>query len=229
MTIGRLAIVRPLLKKVRPTLMNKNYHPVSNLCFLSKLVEKCVLQQFNAHCETYNVIPDFQSTNRNGYSTETSLIKLCNVLLWSMERQEATMVILLDLSTACNTVDHDLLLRIFQNHFGITDRALQWYHNYLRLRKMKVCVNGTHSKELSLKYGVPQGSCSGANNFVAYCAPIKDIVNKPVLINGYADDHSLHCTFNPNDSLNESQCVTDLQISVWDIARWMTSMQLKLN
>ena len=140
-----------------------------------------------------------------------------------------TMVVLLDLSAAFDTVDHDLLLRIFQNCFGIMGTALQWYDNYLRPRRMKVCVNGTYSKELNLKYGVPQGSCSGANNFVAYCAPIEDIVKEPVSINGYADDHSLRHTFNPNSSVDESQCVRDLQISVQDIAKWMTSMQLKLN
>ena len=192
-------------------------------------MEKCVLHQFNAHCERYDLIPDFQSAYRKGYSTETSLMKLCNDLLWSMERQEVTMVVLLDLSAAFNMVDHDLLLTIFQNHFGITGTALQWYDNYLRSRRMKVCVNGIYSKELNLKYGVPQGSCSGANNFVACCAPIEDIVKEPVSINGYADDHSLRCTFNPNSRADESQCVRDLQISVQDIAKWMTSMQLKLN
>ena len=225
----KVAIVRLLLKKAGLVLMNKNYRPVSNLSFLSKLVEKCVLQQFNAHCERYGLIPDFQSAYRKGYSTETSLMKLCNDLLWSMERQEVTMVVLLDLSAAFDTVDHDLLLTIFQNRFGITGTALQWYDNYLRPRRMKVCVNGIYSNELNLKYGVPQGSCSGTNNFVAYCAPIEDIVKEPVSINGYADDHSLHRTFNPNSRADESQCVRDLQISVQDIAKWMTSMRLKLN
>ena len=225
----KVAIVRPLLKKTGLALMNKNYRPVSNLSFLSKLVEKCALHQFNAHCETYSLIPDFQSAYRKGYSTETSLIKLCNDLLWSMERQEATMVVLLDLSAAFDTVDHDLLLRIFQNRFGLMGTALQWYDNYLRPRRMKVCVNGTYSKELNLKHRVPQGSCLGENNFVAYCAPIEDIVKEPVSISGYADDHSLHRTFNPNSSVDESQCVRDLQISVQDIAKWMTSMRLKLN
>ena len=210
----KVGIVRPLLKKAGLALMDKNYRPVANLSFLSKLVEKCVLQQFNVHCETYNLIPDFQSAYRNGYSIETSLIKLCNDLPWSMERQEATMVLLLDLSSAFDMVDHNLLQSIFHNHFGITDRALQWYDNYSRPRKMKVCVNGTYSKELSLKYSIPQGSCSGVNNFVAYCTPIEDIVIDPVLVNSYADHHSLCRTFNPNNSQDESQCVTDLQISV---------------
>ena len=85
-------------------------------------------------------------------------------------------VVLLDLSAVFDMMDHDLMLSILENHYGITDTALQWYETYLRPRWMKVCVNERYSKELSLKYGVPQGSCSGANNFVAYCAPIEHVV-----------------------------------------------------
>ena len=130
----KVAIVRPLLKKAGLALINKNYCPVSNLSFLSKLTEKCALQQFNSHCETYNLIPDFQSTYRAGCGAETSLIKLCNDLLWSMERQEVTMVVLLDLSAVFDAVDHDLLLRILENRYGITGKALQWYDTYLQPR-----------------------------------------------------------------------------------------------
>ena len=65
---------------------------------------------------------------------------------------------------------------------------------------MKVCVNTSYSKELNLKYGVPQGSYSGANNFMAYCSSIGDIIAKPIQINEYTDDHSLHRKFNPNDA-----------------------------
>ena len=56
----KTSIVRPLLKKAGLALINKNYQPVSNLLFPSKLVEKCALIQFNRHCDTYKLIPDFQ-------------------------------------------------------------------------------------------------------------------------------------------------------------------------
>ena len=94
---------------------------------------------------------------------------------------------------------------------------------------MKVCVNNSYSEELNFKYGVPQGSCSGVNNFVAYCSPIEEIINKPIQINGYSDNHSLHCKFNPNSSHEEIDTVVDLQLSVKNIANWMTSIRLKLN
>ena len=126
----KTSIVRPLLKKIGLELMHKNYCPVSNLSFLSKVVEHCALLQFNEHCATYNLILNFQSVYRPGYSTEIILLKLSNDILWSMEQQQVTMVILLDLLTVFNTVDHNLLLSIYQRRYGVTDSALASYESY---------------------------------------------------------------------------------------------------
>ena len=126
----KTSVVRPLLKKKGLDLLHKNFRPVSNLPLLSKLVEALV--QFNQHCKEHQLLPDFQSVYRQGYSTETSLIKMMNNVPWSMERKEITAVIILDMSVALDTVDHDLLLNILQNKYGITDTALQWYQSYLR-------------------------------------------------------------------------------------------------
>ena len=78
----KLAIVRPLLKKPGSKPLHKNYRPVSNLSFLSKLVEWCMLCQLLDCCTQHNLIPDFQSAYHNNYSTETSLLKLTNDILW---------------------------------------------------------------------------------------------------------------------------------------------------
>ena len=55
-----------------------------------------------------------------------------NDVLCGMEKKEVTAVIILDMSVAFNTVDHDLLLTILKHRYGITDTALQWYQSYLR-------------------------------------------------------------------------------------------------
>ena len=80
------AIVRPLLKKQGLELIAKNYRPVSNLPFMSKVVEKCMLQQFTAHCDANKLLPDYQSAYRTNLSCETALVKLHNDILWSMEQ-----------------------------------------------------------------------------------------------------------------------------------------------
>ena len=113
----RTAIVCPLLKKHGLDLLMINYRSVSNLCFLSKLVKCCLLIQLINCCNTNCLIPDFQSAYRENYSTETSLIRMCSNILWSMEKQQITMMVILDLLTAFDMVDHNILLDILQDHY----------------------------------------------------------------------------------------------------------------
>ena len=148
-----------------------------------------MLHQFNNHCDQHNLLPDFQSVYRKNYSKETALIKLVNEILWAMETKSIMAVTFLDLSAAFDTVDHDLLLDILNKKFGISELALQWFENYLRPRSIKVHVNKTYSNEKSLAFSVLQGSCSGANIFIAYCSPIGEIIPDSVAISGFADDH----------------------------------------
>ena len=146
-----------------------------------------------------------------------------------MGNQKVTLIVLLDLLAAFDTVDHDLMQSIYGQKFDITGTALQWYNSYLRPRWMKVCVEGAYSSQLSIKYGVPQGSCSGANNFTAYCSPIADVVPAGVNINGYADDHSLRTSFKAVNTTQEEATVLNVKHAVSNIASSMDEMQLKLN
>ena len=84
----KIAIIRPLLKKLDLDLITSNYRPVSNLPFLSKVLEKIVLARYNNHCDRHNLIPSFQSTYRPNHSCETSMVKLVNDLLWREKRQQ---------------------------------------------------------------------------------------------------------------------------------------------
>ena len=84
----KTAIVRPLLKKPELDLIKKNYRPVSNLSFLSKLVEQYMLKQLLQHCKENHLLPDFQLAYHANYSTETSLLKLVNDILWTMEKTD---------------------------------------------------------------------------------------------------------------------------------------------
>ena len=120
----KTAMVKSLIKKARLEISKKNYRPVSNLCSLSKLVEHCVLKQFLKHCDNNCLLPDFQSAYWANYSTETSLLKMTNNILWAMEEQHITMMVILDLSAAFDMVDHSILLKILENQFGVTDTAL---------------------------------------------------------------------------------------------------------
>ena len=105
----KYSIVKPLLKKKGLEQIEKNYRPVSNLAFLSKVVEKSILTQIIDHFDHEAPLPDFQSAYRANYGCETSLLELHNDILWGMESQEITVLCMMDLSAAFDTVDHDLL------------------------------------------------------------------------------------------------------------------------
>ena len=121
-----MATIKPLLKKPSLDPMLKNYQPVSNLTFISKLSERCMLKQFNRHTEQYQLMPSYQSAYQQYHSCETSLLKLTNDILWSMEEQNITAVLALTLGAAFDMVDHDILLQVLKNQYGIDGKALNW-------------------------------------------------------------------------------------------------------
>ena len=128
--------------------MCKNYRSVSNLSFLSKILEKCALLQFNNHCIVNNLLPDYQSAYREHFSCETALVKLVDDMLWNMEEQKVTAVVAIDLSVAFDTVDHDVLLDVLNNRFGLEGNTYNWIDSYLRPRKFIVNIGQSYSEEL---------------------------------------------------------------------------------
>ena len=94
---------------------------------------------------------------------------------------------------------------------------------------MKVCINGTYSTAKSLNCSVPQGSCSRANVFTAYCSPIQEVVSPDLTLNGFADDHSINSTFKPSKPGAEEKSIKSIEESLVNVAQWMDSMRLKLN
>ena len=114
-----------------------------------------MLKQLLQHCEDNYLLPDFQSAYRANYSTETSLVKLVNDILWSMEQRQIMSVVLLDLSAAFNMVDQDILLSILNKQFGICGKALKWFNSYLRPRFFKVKIGKDYSQPQQLHFSVP--------------------------------------------------------------------------
>ena len=92
----KTAIIKPLLKKPGLELITKNYRPVSNLSFLSKLLEKCALVRFNNHCKENDLMQSYQSAYREHHSCKTAPVRLTNDFLWNMEVQQITALVAID-------------------------------------------------------------------------------------------------------------------------------------
>ena len=148
-----------------------------------------MLKQLLKHCDDNCLIPDLQSAYCANYSTKTSLARMTNNILWAMEEQHITMMIILDLSAAFDMVDHNILLKNMESQFGVTDTALKWFDRYLRPRPFKVCIDDEYSKSQKLSFSVPQGAYSGASIFTCYHDLMNKVVPDSVSINGFADDH----------------------------------------
>ena len=95
-----------------------------HLQFISKVIEKCTLNQLTDHCNKHNLLPEYQSAYRKYYSCKTSLLKLVNDGLWAIENKLITAVTVMDLSAAFDTVSHELLLPVLRERFGINDVAI---------------------------------------------------------------------------------------------------------
>ena len=165
----KTSIVRPLLKKKGLDLLDKNLRPVSNLPFLSKLVEWAALLQLNQHCSEQQLLPDFPSVKTRKQHWNISN-KMMNDLLWGMEKKEITAVIILHMLAVFDTVNHDLFLTILQNRYGITDTTLRWYENYLRPRGMRV-VSMILILPLEHLTICPPGKCKWGKPFYGFLCP----------------------------------------------------------
>ena len=107
----KTAIVKPLFKK--PSLDQddlKNYRPVSSLSFLSKVAEKLVLSQLSEYLSANQLFSLVQSAYRPNHSIEIALVKIVNNLLLALDDGKVSVLTLLDLSAAFDTIDHNILL-----------------------------------------------------------------------------------------------------------------------
>ena len=109
----------------------KSYRPISNLSFLGKLVERVVLRRLNEHMVKNSLNIPQQSAYKKFHSTETILLKITNDLLIACDKKSASVLMLLDLSAAFDTVEHKKLLRILHDEIGVRAMALKWFKSFL--------------------------------------------------------------------------------------------------
>ena len=224
------AMVKPLLKKdnLDPEMLS-NYRPVSNLPFLSKVIERAAASQLLQHVNEYNLLDEFQSAYRPGHSTETALLRLVNDIREAADRGEVSLLVLLDLSAAFDTIDHSRLLERLRLRCGISGSAMAWIKSYLADRFQSVQIGSQSSKPCRMTCGVPPGSVLGPILFTIYTSPLGEKIKEHGMnYHFYADDCQLLKSFSPT-SEGVFDTVKEIETCSKDIKDWMNNNYLKLN
>ncbi len=140
----KLAVIKPFIKKPKldPCEL-ANYRPISNLLFMSKFLKKLCLLNCAPSCKTKYIFEEFQSGFTNDF-------------LLASDQGCISLLVLLDLSAAFDTVYHDILIDRLQNYTGNQGQALRWFRSYLSDRYHFVYLNEEASQLSPVKYGVPQ-------------------------------------------------------------------------
>jgi hypothetical protein len=224
----KTALVKPLLKKVSldPEIL-KHYRPISNLSFLSKIIERVAAKRLFEHMTENGLHDIMQSAYKPCHSTETALLRVQNDLRSAIDKKSGVFLALLDLSAAFDTIDHKILLTFLENTIGIRGSALNWFSSYLSGRTQCISIDNVMSHLIELLFGVPQGSVMGPFKFCVYTLPIGAIIRSHGLgYHIYADDTQIYVAFESDDP---KQALDKLNACLTDIRSWMIQNKLKIN
>ena len=228
---AKSAVIQPLIKELNSltdTDEFKNYRPVSNLVFIGKLIERVVDIRLQNHLDINNLNVKEEYGYKDAHSTEMLLVWVTNNLFEACDKNMPTVVLLLDLSAAFDTVDHEKLLNILEVEIGIIGVALQWFREFLTNRTQRVKIGDTYSKVALLLYGVIQGSILGPRLFNIYIRSIyKRVEPTRFEIVGFADDHQLLKQFALAFKL--TSLGKDVKNCLQVIGEWMIEFFLCLN
>ena len=198
-------------------LIPKNFRPVSNLTYLSKLIERVICAQISEMAEKSGNTKPLQSAYKKNHSTETALLKVKADILQPMDNQRVVCLIFLDLSAAFNTVNHQLLLNRLKYRFRFGGVILDWIRSYLTERKQRVAIGDVQSDVVELAQGVPQGSVLGPILFSLYTSPLGDICHQHnINFQAFADDQQSYFSFHPTQNeIDEGiswlqDCISDI-------------------
>ena len=223
------AVITPLLKKYD---LDKerlaNYRPVHGILYLSKVIETVVSIQLTSHMDKNELHIPYQSGYKTKHSCETLLLSLVDNVLKTMDDMKCTIYLLLDLSSAFDTVEHDRELAILADEIGLCGVVLNWFKSYLLNRQQAVNIKGQISEFSNISYGVPQGSVLGPILFNIYVRNFIHMIQEAgYTAHGYADDHQVGKIFSIEFQYNATRCSIPHCLEL--IACWMKASFLKLN
>ena len=167
----------------------------------SKLLERLVAQQLKAHLDSSGLFSRLQSAYRANHSTETAVLKVLSDILLAIDDGNLSALVMLDLSAAFDTVDHEILLRRLDISYGLSGTVLHWFESYLVGRRQHVRIGSTFSLLSTMFCSVPQDSVLGPMLFLLYFAKLLRLIEsfdlRPHL---YADDTQVYGFCAPSET-----------------------------
>ena len=200
----KTAKISPIFKPGN-TKIPENYRPVSVLPVLSKILEKAVNSKLLSYLEKNKLLTELQFGFRKQRSTKMAATYLRDQIRREMSNGNMVGAVYLDLSKAFDTMGHDLLINKLST-YGVSERELAWFTDYLFGRTQIVEIENTRSNPESIYCGVPQGSILGLFLFIVFFNDLIDIMNVNVI--KYADDTVL---FYAHSDVNKVESVLNYE------------------
>ena len=199
-----------------------NYHPISLLSNLDKILEKLIHSRLSTFLNTKDIIYPLQFGFRQNYSTSYALIHLTETIKEALGQGKYGCGIFVDLQKAFDTVNHNILLGKLK-HYGIKGVAYSLFESHLKDRKQYVSINGYNSKYLSISLGIPQGFVLGPLLFLIYINGLNTAV-KHCKAHRFANNTNL---LNINDSIKKLNKAVNSGLR--NLKNWLNANKISLN
>ena len=201
------------------------YH-CSLLC--QKYWKKSCTNEFMHICRTPDKYMKIQYGFRANHSCEHAIGQVVGTLVKNLENRLYSACILLDLSKAFDTIEHQILLQKLEA-YCIRGNVLAWFESYLINRKLRVkcrttsSTQETKSDEYPVKYGTPQGLCLGPLIFLIFVNDLHLQLHHPECVQ-FADDTMLVFTHR-----NSNYLLFSIESELTTIQDWFNANKLTLN
>ena len=193
-------------------------------------MEKVAVRRLLDHLTLNGLHEEYQSAYKMLHSTETALLRVQHDIASELDKNHAMLFVMLDLSSAFDAIDHEHLLTLLHDEYGVRETALSWFRTYLEGRTHCVQIDSKTSATIPLQRGVPQGSVLGPVMFTLYTRPMQRIFKRQgIKYHKYADDIQLYASYNPAKPGDQVETVRRLTDCIGEVRRCMAVRMLKLN
>jgi hypothetical protein len=195
------------------------HRPISLLALISKAFERIIYDQVYGYFGP--MLSECQTGFRKGMSTEAALIRISDEIMSNMDNRRVSLLVLLDLCKAFDSVDHEYEL-------GFDEATVAWFRSYLSGRTQVTRCGSVTSAEANVEAGVPQGSILGPLLFLILVNDLPNCI-KHTLTRQFADDTQLLHSYDPKDAESIAAARDQLNEDLESVRKWCKANSLKLN